>query len=228
MSTTTLAFHQTTIGKKAIMAVTGVVMLGFVFFHMIGNLQIFSAPTVVAGKSIYALDTYAALLRTVPAALWVARLVLLASVAAHIWAAVSLIALNKSARPTPYQGPKREVATSYAAMTMRYGGPMITLFIIYHVLHFTLGAVGGGYDVTSVHKTVIAGFSNPLITGVYVFANLLLGLHLFHGTWSFLQTLGLSHPRYNHLRTLAATGFAGVVAGGNIIIAVSVLAGLAK
>ncbi len=225
MSPRTVSLAQTTIGKKAVMAVSGVVLLGFVFFHMLGNLAVFAAPTVVPGQApVYALDTYAALLRTVPMALWAARAVLLLAVVAHAWAAFSLIQLNRAARPVAYHA-KRDLATSYAAKTMRIGGPLLLLFIVYHLLHYTFGVVGAGFDANSVHASVVGGFSNPVVTGVYVAAMLLLGLHLYHGTWSMLQTLGLSHPRYDRWRTRFAAAFAVVVAGGNIGIAVGVLAG---
>ncbi len=227
MSSRTLSIVQTTIGKKAVMAVSGLVLLGFVFFHMLGNLQVFVPPEMVGGKAIYAMDEYAKLLRTVPAALWAARLVLLVSIGAHIWAAISLVGANKAARPVAYQAAKHDVATTYAAKTMQYGGPLLALFIIYHVLHLTLGAVGGGYaGHGNVQATILAAFGDPLLVGVYVAAQVLLGLHLYHGAWSLLQTLGLSHPRYNHWRTRFSAAFALIVAGGNIAISLGVFAGL--
>ncbi len=225
MSTRTLSILQTTIGKKAVMAVTGIILIGFVFGHMVGNLQVFVPPKMVDGQAVYAMDQYAKLLRSVPAALWAVRLVLLASVALHAWAAVSLVKANKAARPVGYRA-KQDIATTYAAKTMQIGGPLLAAFIIYHLLHFTIGAVGGGFaGHGNVQATVKAAFGNPALVGVYVFAQLLLGLHIFHGAWSMLQTLGLSHPRYNAWRTRLAMALAFIIAGGNIGISIGVLAG---
>lgn len=221
MSSETLGLKDTTIGKKAVMAITGFMMLGFVLIHMLGNLQVFLPPH----EGVYALDAYAEKLHALGPLLWVARLVLIGAVAGHIWAAISLTKLNRAARgPVGYR-VKHDIATSYAAKVMPIGGVVILAFLVYHLLHLTLGVVGP-YEEHHVHQNVINGFSNPVVAGMYVVAQLALALHLYHGAWSFLQTVGASHPRYNRLRKIGATGFAAIVAIGNISIPVAIAAGL--
>jgi succinate dehydrogenase / fumarate reductase cytochrome b subunit len=221
MTTKPLALHQTTVGKKAIMAVTGIILIGFVLGHMVGNLQVFQGPEK--------LNAYAAFLQGLGGALWIVRLGLLAAVGAHIWAAVTLVMQNSAARPEKYH-VKHDVVTSYAAKTMRYGGVLVLLFLVYHLMHLT-GHVVGPHDGIAdgdVYSRVILGFQDPVITGFYVVANLALGMHLFHGVWSLMQSLGLSHVKYNKLRGLAAAGIAGIVTLGNVIMPVAVLAGMIK
>jgi succinate dehydrogenase / fumarate reductase cytochrome b subunit len=223
MSERTLTFIDTTIGKKVVMAVSGVVLLGFVLGHMLGNIQIF------AGRET--LDAYAAFLHSLGGGLWAARVVLLAAVGAHIWAAISLVQANKAARPVGYK-MKKDAATTYAAKMMPIGGMVVLFFILYHLAHMTLGVVGpypnGEYVQANVYDNLVTGFQNPAVSGVYIVANVFLGLHLYHGAWSFMQTLGLAHPRLNPKRKQFATAFAVIVAGGNILIPLAVLGGLVK
>jgi succinate dehydrogenase / fumarate reductase cytochrome b subunit len=193
---------------------------------MLGNLQVMP---FLGGRE--ALNKYAEFLHSLPGLLWVARLTLLAAVGAHIWAAVSLTNQNRKARPNRYH-VKHSAATTYAAKTMIFGGLIIALFLVYHLAHLTLGLVGPG-DMTAKHdgridlfSRVVLGFQNPAISGLYILANLALGLHLFHGVWSMLQTLGANHRKYNALRKALAAGVAVVVAGGNIAIPVAVMAGI--
>lgn len=219
MSAQQLSFYQTTIGKKVVMAISGVVLIGFVIGHMAGNLQIF------LGKE--KLDAYAEFLHSMPAVLWGARVVLLASVFAHFWSAFSLWKLNKAARPQNYKIQVSQ-ATTYAARTMRWGGVIVLMFIIYHLLHLTVGAPVAGYEIKhgEVYANVVNGFSNPAISGFYILAQACLGLHLYHGTWSLMQTLGLNHDKYNAMRRKIATGVSLLITVGNISIPVAVLAGL--
>jgi succinate dehydrogenase / fumarate reductase cytochrome b subunit len=220
MSGATLTLKDTTIGKKAIMAVTGVIMVGFVFAHMAGNLQAY------AGAKTF--NAYAAFLHSMPGLLWVARLVLIGSVVLHVWAALSLVRLNRKARPVRYQ-QQQTLATTYAAKVMPLGGIILLLFIIFHILHLTVGAVGlefrGWQDA---YFNFVSGFQNVYVSGIYVLANIFLGMHLFHGVWSMMQTLGLSHGRYNGLRKKAALGLAVLVAGANVSFPIAVLAGVIK
>ena len=225
MSSHSLKFYQTTIGKKVIMAISGLVLIGFVIGHMAGNLQIF-LEVLEKGKGQKALDDYAAFLHSMPAVLWSARIVLLVSVCAHFWAAISLVRQNRAARPQPYARQVSQV-TTYAAKTMKYGGFIVLFFIIYHLLHLTLGTVGPeGFAVGKVYSNVVIGFNNPVISGFYIVAQLSLGLHLYHGIWSLMQTLGLSHEKFNEGRQKIATLTAVLITVGNISIPVAVLAGL--
>lgn len=212
-----LDFFRSSIGKKVVMAVTGVMLFGFVLGHMAGNLLVYKGPQ--------ALNAYADELRRFPALLWGARLGLLAAVALHIWAAASLTLTSWAARPLAYSR-RESLQSSYASRTMRWGGVTLLLFIVYHLLHFTFGTVHRSFVPGDVYHNVIAGFRVVSVSTFYILAMLALGLHLYHGVWSMLQTLGLSHPRYNPMRQVLAAAFAVVVVLGNVSIPVAVLTGL--
>jgi succinate dehydrogenase / fumarate reductase, cytochrome b subunit len=212
-------FYLTTVGKKFVMAVTGIVLLGFVFVHMLGNLQVFAGPAK--------LNAYAAFLHGNPKLLWTFRVVLLASVLWHVLIAIQLTLRNWANRPQKYKVVKYREA-DVSSRTMIYGGIFLVAFVVYHVAHLTLGAVGPTFDPKDVYGNVVAGFRVWWISGFYIVGMIALGLHLYHGAWSLFQTLGLSHPLYNPLRRWLATGFAVLVAGANILMPVAVLAGVVK
>ncbi|HJK99345.1 MAG TPA: succinate dehydrogenase cytochrome b subunit [Polyangiaceae bacterium LLY-WYZ-14_1] len=219
--TRTLTLPQTTIGQKAIMAVSGLAMFGFVIGHMIGNLKLYQGPEK--------LNEYAAFLRTVPALLWGARAVLLVAVGAHIWSSIQLGSRNAEARPVGYRR-KKSLASTYASRTMYWTGPILLFYIVYHVLHLTFGygIPGNAYDPHNVYNNVVLSFQQPLIAGIYVLGNLALGFHLFHGATSMFQTIGASHPRYDRTRNLAALGLVGAVLVGNLSFPLMVLAGVVQ
>jgi succinate dehydrogenase / fumarate reductase cytochrome b subunit len=214
-------FFGTTVGKKVVMAATGVILFGFVVGHMIGNLQVYLGPET--------LDHYGAFLREFGhgAALWVARATLLVSVILHIWAATALTLTSAAARPIGYRQQAWREST-YASRTMRWSGPILLLFIIYHLLHFTTGTVHPSFVHGSVYHNVITGFSSWPVSIFYIVAQLALGLHLYHGIWSMLHTLGLSHPQYDRLRSAFSTLFALIVVIGNISIPLAVLTGAVR
>ncbi len=204
------------------MAVTGVVLAGFVFGHMVGNLQMFLPDHG-------AMNRYAAFLREAlhGGGLWAARGVLLGAVGLHIWAAWSLTRTSWKARPVPYKLVTPDAST-YASRTMRWSGPILGLFIVYHLLHFTVGSLHPAFVEGDIHGNVIVGFSVWPVSLFYVIAILALGLHLRHGAWSMLQTLGASHPRWDRLRNAAAVVFTVIVVAGFISVPVAVLAGVLK
>jgi succinate dehydrogenase / fumarate reductase cytochrome b subunit len=215
---------RSVIAQKAVMAVSGLVLFGFVLLHMIGNLKLYE------GRQ--ALNDYARFLRTVgtPALpestlLWVVRLVLLAAVVLHIEAAWSLTRRAQRARPSRYATPTR-IHARYASRTMRWGGVIIALFVVYHLLHFTWGTLHPDFIVGDVYHNVVTGFRVWWVAAVYIVAQLALGLHLDHGLWSLCQSLGLNHPRYNRWRDRAAHAFALLITLGNISFPVAVLSGL--
>jgi succinate dehydrogenase / fumarate reductase cytochrome b subunit len=221
-------FYEAPIGKKAVMAITGVILFGYVIAHLLGNLQIYSSNP-------QQINTYAAFLHN-PAnalALWLARLILLAAVVLHIVAAFQLWSLNRTARPVSYR-KKADVPTSYAARTMRWSGVIVGAFVIFHILHLTVGAVPGlpGVEVAAnapdVRHNVIAGFQNYAVSGFYIVAMILLCMHLYHGTWSMFQSLGFSHPRYTPLLKRGAALVAILIAIGNCSIPIAVMAGLLR
>ncbi len=216
------AFARSTIGRKVVMAVTGLVLFGFVFAHMLGNLQMFLPDQ-------QAINHYGEFLREMlhGGGIWVARAVLLGSVALHIWAAWSLTRTSWKARPVPYKVVTPDAST-YASRTMRWSGPIVFLFIVYHLLHFTIGSVHPEFVDGAVYRNVIVGFSVWPVAVAYVIAILALGLHLRHGAWSMLQTLGASHPQWDRVRKLAATVFTVIIVLGFISVPLAVLAGVLK
>jgi succinate dehydrogenase / fumarate reductase cytochrome b subunit len=221
-------FYEAPIGKKVVMAFTGVILFGYVVAHLLGNLQIyFSDPQQI--------NRYAAFLHNPANAglLWGARLFLLVAVVMHIVASVQLWKLKRDARPQGYV-KKEDAAASYASRTMMWSGPIVAAFVIFHVLHLTVGAVvplqdiGGDVTQPDVHANVIQGFQNPLISGFYILAMVLLCMHLYHGLWSMFQSLGLHHPRYTPKLKTGAAIFAILIAIGNCSIPLAVLAGLLR
>jgi succinate dehydrogenase / fumarate reductase cytochrome b subunit len=219
----------TMVGKKVVMAVTGVVLVGFVVAHMLGNLKIFLGAE--------AIDTYGVFLRTMgepllpySALLWVARIVLLTCVALHITAAVQLTRMNWAARPQAYD-TKRSIATTYAARTMRWSGVVLALFIVFHLLHLTGGVVGfqpGEFVHLSVYHNVVAAFSLWYVSLFYIVAMACLCLHLDHGIWSMLQTIGWNNARTTPALQALSRELALVVFVGFISVPVAVLAGLVR
>ena len=219
-------FYTAPIGKKAVMAVTGVILVGYVIAHLLGNLQIYSA-------NHEQINAYAAFLHNPNnvVALWAARSVLLLAVILHIVAAVQLFFQNRATRPVAYI-KKDDVPSSYAARTMIWSGPIVGAFVIFHILHLTVGAVlptrdVGGLAITpDVRYNVISGFQNYAVSGFYIFAMILLCMHLYHGMWSMFQSLGISHPRYTRKLKKGAAILAILIAIGNCSIPIAAMIGL--
>ncbi len=212
-------FLGSSIGQKVVMAVSGLVLYTFVIGHMLGNLQIFLGRQVM--------NHYAVFLREFlhGQGLWLARGGLLVAVVLHVWMAVALTLSNWAARPVGYREWQAREST-YASRTMVWSGPLLALFVLYHLAHLTLGIAGQGFRAGEVYDNVVLGFSNPFVSAFYILAMLALGLHMYHGFWSLLQSLGLSHPRWNTLRRAVSTLLAVVVVAGNVSIPVAVLTGV--
>lgn len=212
-------FLSSSIGKKVVMAVTGIILFGFVVGHMVGNLQVYLGAE--------ALNGYAEKLRAVPAALWGVRLVLLAALVLHVWAAASLTVANRAARRAGYREADYREAT-WASRSMRWSGVLLFLFVVYHLMHFTWGSAHPSFVPGDVFHNFVAGFRSLAASAVYLAAMVLLGMHMYHGVWSMLHTLGLSHPRYDHLRHGFATFVTAAVVVGNISFPLAVLFGLLR
>jgi succinate dehydrogenase / fumarate reductase cytochrome b subunit len=210
---------DSSIGKKVVMAVTGLILFGFVIGHMIGNLQVF-----LGAKE---LNDYSLFLHDFPhgAGLWIARTVLLASVVLHIWAAYSLTVMNRAARQVGYREWKAREST-YASRTMRWSGVLLLAFIIYHLLHFTTGTLHPDFVPGDVYHNVIVGLRQAPAAIFYIISMVALGFHLYHGSWSMLQTLGLNHPRWNKLRFTVSVALAAAVVVGNLSFPATILAGI--
>ena len=212
-----LRFWDTTSGKKAVMAASGVILSGFVLVHLVANLQIFLGPEAFNG--------YARTLRRLPLLLWGVRILLLVSFVLHIWSSIQLAVIKAEARPVSYT-KRVPVASSYASRTMYYSGPILGAFVVYHLMQFTFGAGGTRYAPSDPYGNVVAGFRVPWISLFYVISMGLLCLHLRHGLWSFLQTLGLFPAGVSPRLKTVATTVALLVFLGFISIPVAVLAGL--
>jgi succinate dehydrogenase / fumarate reductase cytochrome b subunit len=214
-------FLASTNGKKIVMALTGVILFGFVVAHMLGNLQVYEGPAKI--------NAYGRFLKSVPELLWGVRVTLLVAVVLHIWASIALALRNNAARPKGYARKQNTVST-YASRTMYWSGPLLFCFIVYHLLHFTAGLVHPGSDFVEgdVYHNMVASFSVWYVSAWYIFSMILLGLHVGHGASSFLQSLGFNHPRHTPVIKKAAAIFAVLLIAGFISIPVSVLTGLVK
>jgi succinate dehydrogenase cytochrome b subunit len=207
------------------MALSGLVLFGFVLGHMAGNLKLYLGAD--------ALNHYAEWLREVGAPLlphgvllWIARAVLLAAVVVHVVSAWQVTQMDRRARPQAY-AERRIVKTTYASRTMRWGGVIILLFVFFHLAHFTFGAPWAHPDFVQgdVYHNVVAGFRVWPVSVLYIVAQAALALHLYHGLWSLFQTLGWNHPKINPWRRNFARVFAVVIFVGNVSFPISVLAG---
>ncbi|MFP4234008.1 MAG: succinate dehydrogenase cytochrome b subunit, partial [Nitriliruptoraceae bacterium] len=218
--------YHSAIGKKYIMAITGIVWLGYVFAHMVGNLKIY-----LGAESF---NDYAYFLRTgllvpiVPeeAALWGMRVLLVVTLAFHILAAYQLTVMNRNARPERYQVRRDYVAADFAARTMRWTGVIVLLFILFHIADLTLGWVNPAAPGSTPFEKLVASFEQPLVAAFYVIANLALGFHIYHGTWSLFQSMGWNNRRFTYWRKAFAIGFTVVVIGGNVSFPLAVVFGL--
>jgi succinate dehydrogenase / fumarate reductase, cytochrome b subunit len=205
--------YRTSIGKKAVMAVSGMIGYGYVLLHMHGNTHIFDGPQKF--------NEYAEFLRVVGepvlpygGLLWIIRVVLLVALIAHVWSAVALTLEARQARPAQY-AQKRAVRGTFANMTLRWGGLALFFFILYHLAHFTFGlGIPNFQGHETAYANVVYGFQNPVNVGIYILAVACLGMHLYHGVWSAFHTLGLNNRRWDVVwRWLARLSGVGLFAG---------------
>lgn len=221
-----VTLYRSTVGKKALMAVTGIIWVGYVIAHMIGNLKAFQGPEQI--------DGYAEFLREVGAPvlghsqfLWIARLVLIAAIGIHVLAAWQLTRVSWAARPVKYRRPPH-LELEYASRTMRWGGVIILAFVIFHILHFTTGNAHPDFVEGAVYQNLVSGFRSWPVALAYIVAVGALGFHLYHGVWSIFQTLGANHPQYNRARRQLAAVIAVAVFAGFASVPVAVLTGILR
>jgi succinate dehydrogenase / fumarate reductase cytochrome b subunit len=207
----------TSVGKKAVMAVTGLVMLAYLITHVLANLMVFQGPAKI--------NAYSAFLHGTGGALWVARLVLLAALVLHVVAAAQLTARRRAARPVAYAAGREPQVSTFASRTIRWGGVLILIFIVYHLLHFTLGTVHPSFVEGDPYHNVAAGFGNPLVVIFYELALAALGLHLYHGIWSSGRSLGVSPPSPHPLKRQLAAALSVLIWAGFAVIPIAVAAG---
>jgi len=209
-----VSFYQSTIGKKIVVAGTGLILFGFVIGHMLGNLQAFAGAEKI--------NNYADFLKSNPLILWGTRILLLISVFFHGLATVQLTRINRASRPVGYQN-KKNINSTFASRVMIFSGLLLAVFIVYHLLHFTVGVVHPNFDANDVYANMVVGFSVKIVSLFYILAMIALGLHLFHGVWSVFQTLGLNHEKYNCWRRVLAVSVAILITAGFISIPLAVM-----
>jgi succinate dehydrogenase / fumarate reductase, cytochrome b subunit len=197
------ALWESSVGKKAVMAVTGLVLVAYLITHVLANLLVFDGPDRI--------NRYAALLHGTGGALWGARLILLVAAILHIVAAVQLTVRSRAARPQKYAGGRDPQVSTLAARTILWGGALILVFLVYHILHFTTGTAHPDFIELNPYHNVTTGFGNPWVTAFYLVAMLALGLHLYHGVWSSGRSLGVSQPSPRPLHRGLALLLAGLI-----------------
>jgi succinate dehydrogenase / fumarate reductase cytochrome b subunit len=220
-----LRFWRSALGKKWVMAVTGIMLLGFVLFHMLGNLKIYMGAAH--------LDEYAEWLRTigepfVPRGvfLWIMRIGLIVAFAGHIVSAAQLTRMNHRSRPVKYQSPRDYVAADFASRTMRWTGVIVGLFVIFHLMDLTWGTANPDWVRGDVYENVIHSFQRVPVAIVYILANIALAIHIYHGAWSMFQSLGLNNPKWNDARRKFAIAFALVIGIANVSFPLMVVTGV--
>ncbi len=207
-------------GKKVIMAVTGLIWVAYLITHMLANLLVFQGP----GK----INAYSAFLHGTGGALWTARLVLIAALVLHVIAAVQLAARSKEARPVGYVAGREPQVSTLASRTIRWGGALILLFLVYHILHFTVGTAHPSFAEGDPYSNVASGFRNPIVVVLYLIAMAAVGLHLYHGLWSSGRSLGMSPPSARPLRRMLAMVLALLIWLGFSVIPIAVYAGVVR
>lgn len=218
-------FYRSSLGKKYVMAVTGVIGLVYVLFHMIGNLHVYEGPERFVeyaeglrgfGEPIFS----RAVLLTISRGGLVVALVL------HVHAAYSLALHNRRMRPTSYQAARHYMVADYASRTMVWTGTIVLAFIVFHLLDLTFGVVTPGWEHGAVYQNFVLSLSRVPVAIFYIIANLALGLHIYHGTWSLFQSLGINNRRFNIARRYTAIAFTVVVVGGNLTFPLATMFGV--
>jgi succinate dehydrogenase / fumarate reductase cytochrome b subunit len=217
-------FYRSAVGKKYVMALTGVMLMGFVAAHMIGNLKMYLGREDLNHYGEFLRELLVPLLpRTV--ALWLLRLGLIGAFALHIHSAYSLTMMNRRARPVNYQSKRDYIAANFASRTMRWTGIIVALFLVWHLADLTWGvsAFNGDFVRGLAYENVSYSLSRIPVGLLYIVANLALGVHLYHGAWSLFQSLGVNNPRFNAWRRYFAWGFAALIVIGNVSFPIAIM-----
>lgn len=212
-------FLGSTIGKKVVMAVSGLVWVGYIVVHMAGNLLAHAGPS--------AINDWAAFLKSTLPLLWGTRILLVVALVAHVHAAYSLKRLDRLSRPVGYARMKHPAST-LASRMMGWGGVLLLVFLVYHILELTVGVVHPVFSHTDVYGNLVRYLRTWWIGLFYLVAMVALAAHLYHGVWSMFQTVGAVHPRYDRLRRTVATLVAIVVPVGFASIPLAILFGLLR
>jgi succinate dehydrogenase / fumarate reductase, cytochrome b subunit len=208
------------IGKKIVMAVTGLIWVAYLITHVLANLLVFQGPSKI--------NMYSAFLHGTGGALWAARLVLIAALIFHVIAAMQLAGRRYEARPVGYAGGREPQVSTWASRSIRWGGAVILLFLVYHLLHFTIGTAHPSFIEGDPYHNVATGFRSLPVVILYLIAMGAVGLHLYHGIWSSGRSLGMSPPSPQPLRRTIALALALVVWLGFTVIPIAVYAGVVR
>ncbi len=222
-----LNLYQTAVGKKWVMAITGVMGMAFVFGHMLGNLKLYLGAAAVNNYSV-GLRTFGEPFAPYSIVLDAVRAILALAIVVHIHAAYTLWRMNRRAHPTAYQSKRDYIAANWASRTMKWTGPIVLAFIVFHLLDLTWGVANPDFVAGDVYHNVVVSFERWPIAAVYVIANLALGFHLFHGAWSLFQSLGVNSPQYNRARRVFAFLFTLAVIGPNVSFPLAVQFGIVR
>lgn len=213
-----LTLYHSTVGKKIAMGVTGLMMAGWVTMHMLGNLQVFAGAEV--------LDAYGHKIQSMGPILWAMRAVMLSALVVHVWSAISLSRGAMAARAVGYQGGKASFAATLASKTMRVGGIVLVIYLMFHLLDLTIGAVNPDFRHGEVFHNLTGSLKNPAVAALYAVASLSIGAHVYHGIASALQTLGTNHARWNKTRFGVSAAVGVAVMLGNLSIVLAIALGL--
>ncbi|MCZ7535963.1 MAG: succinate dehydrogenase cytochrome b subunit [Acidimicrobiia bacterium] len=220
-----VAFYRSAVGKKWVMAVTGLMLLGFVLVHMIGNLKLYLSRQDINlyGEALRDLGGH-----LVPhtSLLWLLRGGIVVALVLHLHSAVTLTRLNSRARPDKYQAPRDYIAANFASRTMRYSGVLIAFYLLFHLADLTWGNANPDFVRGDPYNNLVYSFQRVPVAILYAVANVALGVHLLHGVWSVFQSLGINNPRFNRARRLLAQGVVAVIVVGNVSFPIAVQAGI--
>jgi len=214
-------FYRSAVGKKWVMAITGIVLMLFVLVHLIGNIKLFLSKEEI--------NLYGEALRDMPGhllprtwLLWTIRVGLIAAFFFHIHAAYGLTRLNWAARPERYKSKRDYVAADFASRTMRWTGIIVGLYVIFHLADLTWGTANSEFVRGDPYNNLVYSLQRPVVAIFYALANIALGIHLYHGAWSIFQSMGINNPRINNARRAFAIGFAGLITAGNLSFPIAV------
>jgi succinate dehydrogenase / fumarate reductase cytochrome b subunit len=211
---------DSSVGKKTVMAITGLVWVAYLITHMLANLLVFQGPAKI--------NAYSAFLHGTGGALWAARLVLIVALLLHVVAAIQLTARQQEARPVGYAAGRKPQVSTLASRSMRWGGALILLFLVYHILHFTVGTAHQAFVEGDPYHNVATGFHNLAVVVFYLIAMTLVGLHFYHGIWSSGRSLGVAQPSPRPLRRTVALLLGLLIWLGFSIIPIAVYAGVVR
>ncbi len=218
-------FYRSAVGKKWVMAVTGLMLLGFVLVHMVGNLKLYLSKEDINlyGEALRDLGGH-----LVPrtSLLWLLRGGIALALVLHVHSALSLTRINRSARPDKYQAPRDYIAANYASRTMRYSGVLIAFYLLFHLADLTWGNANPDFVRGDPYNNLVHSFQRVPVAILYAVANVALGVHLLHGVWSVFQSLGINNPRFNQARRWLAQGVVGLIVIGNVSFPIAVQAGI--